>query len=89
MATGTKGLKAVYRNNLIPYTELMADIQVEIEFPALGLHIGNEQLVDGAFGLEESLCSESSLTFGCCEAAKLCFTVAGVEDELKGQRFTV
>lgn len=50
--------------------------------------IKNDNLIENSFRLEESICSEQSLKFGCCEAAKLefeCFDIPNI----KGKKFNV
>lgn len=82
-------LKQIYRYNNIPSINQVADIQLDVYFSDLNLHIRNDQIVDESFELSESLCSESDLTFGACESAQVKFTVADVTDELKGNIFTI
>lgn len=54
-------------------------------FPEIDLTITNEKIVDKSFTLTESLCSETDLTFGACEAAMIEITVADIIQELSGK----
>lgn len=51
--------------------------------------ITNTELHQESFELTESLCSESELTFGACEAAAVKFTISNVFTSLKGKWITV
>jgi hypothetical protein len=58
---------------------------ITLYFPELDLTITNEKIVDKSFTLTESLCSETDLTFGACEAAMIEITVADIIQELSGK----
>lgn len=58
---------------------------ITLYFPELDLAITNEKIVDKSFTLTESLCSETDLTFGACEAAMIEITVADIIQELSGK----
>ena len=49
----------------------------------------NEQLYLDEFELDESICSETSIKIGSCEASKISFTAANTFSSLKGQWLTV
>lgn len=51
--------------------------------------ITNTELHQESFELTESLCSESELTFGACEAAAVKFTISNVFTSLKDKWITV
>lgn len=51
--------------------------------------ITNEDLFDQTMTLEESLCSEQELRFGCCEASVLKFKVANIVAPMKGKWLSV
>lgn len=51
--------------------------------------ITNDILYSEAFKIEESLCSENQLKFGCCEASQLYFKIANVTGSMKGLWLTV
>ena len=51
--------------------------------------IGNENLKMESMGIVESICSDTELTFGGCEAAEFSITVADITEDLNGQTFTV
>lgn len=61
--------------------------QLNIQYS--GGTITNSDLHAESFSLEESLCSEQSLRFGCCETSKLQFRVRNPYDSLKGESITV
>ena len=73
------------------YSELFwkdsIDKQVKIAYD--GGIITNEDLYSEEFELGESLCSESELRFGCCEAGVLKFKVANIFQPLKDKYLTV
>lgn len=51
--------------------------------------ITNSDLYSESINLKESLCSESRLKFGCCEASELSFKMANVGETLKDKWITV
>ena len=51
--------------------------------------ITNEDLFQEEFSLEESLCSESLLRLGCCEASMVKFKVANIFSPMKGQELDI
>lgn len=63
------------------------DKQVKIEYA--GGTITNTELFSESMELTESLCSESELRFGCCEASILKFKVANIMQPLIGKWLTV
>lgn len=63
------------------------DKQWKIEYD--GGAIKNEDLFSQSVEITESLCSESELRFGCCEAGSLKFKVANVIQSLIGKWLTV
>jgi hypothetical protein len=81
-------LKNLYKTDQFPFTDEVTPNDLVIYFPELDLTIETDQIVDDSFELSESLCSESDLIFGSCEAAKIKFTVADVAEDLTGQWFT-
>lgn len=54
-----------------------------------GIDIGNANLKTESMSLTESVCSDTELVFGGCEAAEFSITVANVPQDLNGQTFTV
>ena len=52
------------------------------------INITNTELHQENFELTESLCSESELTFGACEAGMIKFTVSNVFLPMKGKWLT-
>ena len=62
--------------------------QIAINFED-GKEIGNSQIYFEQFQLRESLCSETSLRFGCCEASELSFKISNDFSELKGKEIEV
>lgn len=69
------------------YKQNSVDKQLKIEYD--GGTITNSELYSESFELTESLCSETNLKFGACEASVLKFKVANVVDSLKGKWLTV
>lgn len=63
------------------------DKQWKIEYD--GGVIKNEDLFSQSVEITESLCSESELRFGCCEAGSLKFKIANVIQSLIGEWLTV
>ena len=63
------------------------DKQLKIEFD--GGVITNEELHSQEFELSESLCSESELTFGSCEASSIKFKISNIFTPLKDKWLTV
>lgn len=69
------------------FLEDSIDKQITIEYE--GGTIGNEELFSESMELSESLCSESALRFGSCEASELKFKVANIILPLSGKWITV
>lgn len=69
------------------FLEDSIDKQITIEYE--GGTIGNEELFSESMELSESLCSESALRFGGCEASELKFKVANIMVPLVGKWITV
>lgn len=65
-----------------------SDKQITLTFED-GTTIGNDQIVGQSLSITESLCSESSLRFGCCEASSFSIQIANQFGSLKGQSFDV
>ena len=63
------------------------DKQIDISFD--DVHITNSDFRGQDFELTESLCSESELRFGCCEASVLKFKISNRFGELKDKWLTV
>ena len=63
------------------------DKQIAITFE--NQSIGNEQIDGQNFVLTQSLCSETQLKFGCCEASKVEFTVGYGEVPLENKTISV
>ena len=69
------------------FTKDSIDKQIKIEYD--GGTITNSELFSESMELTESLCSESELRFGCCEASILKFKVANIMQPLIGKWLTV
>ena len=69
------------------YKQNSVDKQLKIEYD--GGVITNNELYSESFELTESLCSETNLKFGTCEASVLKFKIANVVESLKGKWLTV
>lgn len=61
------------------------DRQIVIESDDGSITITNSEIHQGKFALEESLCSDSELRFGACEASSMSFTISNVIIPLKGK----
>ena len=70
-----------------PFTNDSVDKQVKIEYD--GGIITNTELFSESMELTESLCSESELRFGCCEASVFKLKVANIMQPLIGKWLTV
>lgn len=84
-------LKKIYKNDSLPYTSELSYKELILTFTdgTNTITVKNNQLVSDSFSLTESLCSDTDLTFGGCEASQFKITVADVETELKGMTLTV
>lgn len=65
------------------------DKQLSIVTDDEQIHITNNELHQEQFELTESLCSESELTFGSCEAGMVKFTVSNIFSGLKDKWITI
>lgn len=81
--------KKLYRMNMYPTADDKAEMKVRIEFPELGMVIGNSQIVQGTFRLTESISENGDLDFGSCIASTVEMTVADVDEDITGAIFTV
>jgi gas vesicle protein len=59
------------------------DKQLILEFED-GVTVTNEDIFQESLTLDESLCSEEALTFGCCEASKMKIKIANIVSPRKG-----
>lgn len=82
-------LKQIYRRNMFPVSTVNADIQGKIVFSGLGVTIGNDRIVKDTFRLTEMISDTGDLDFGSTNASVVEFTVADVQEDLNGQRFTI
>jgi hypothetical protein len=82
-------LKTLYKTDYMPYRAQPIDKQLDIYFPEIDIHIYNDKIVADSFSIEESICSETDITFGSCEAGTIKFTVVDISSDLKGKVFTV
>ena len=60
-----------------------------LDFPILGLQIGNENICYETMNVTESISEGDELTFGDCNAAEFKITLADIAWDLNGQIFTV
>lgn len=81
-------LRNIYKNDHFPYMDEPTPKELIIYFPAIDLTIETDRIVDDSFELNEKLCSEEDLVFGSCESSQIKFTVADVEQDLKGLWFS-
>ena len=70
------------------FTNDSVDKQLRITSDDGKINITNAELHEEEFELTESLCSESELTFGICEAGMIKFTVSNVFLPMKGKWLT-
>lgn len=71
------------------YTKDNIDKQLTIKTDDSLVTITNTELHQEQFELSESLCSESELRFGCCEASSIKFKISNVFTPLNGKWLTV
>ena len=71
------------------YWESSVDKQMLISVVGTNIAIDNSMLESGTFSLEESLCSESELKFGCCEANSVKFTAHNTAGSLVGKTISI
>ena len=71
------------------YFDAHLDKQMKIEVVGTGITIDNSMIELDAFELDESLCSESELTFGCCESNSVKFTVRNMHGSIKGKTLKI
>ena len=71
------------------YTKDNIDKQLTIKTDDSIVTITNTELHQEQFELSESLCSESELRFGCCEASSIKFKISNVFMPLNGKWLTV
>lgn len=89
MLNVSDALKQIYRRNMLPLSTVNADIQGKISFGGLGVTIGNDRIVKDTFRLTEMISDTGDLDFGSTNASVVEFTVADVQEDLNGQRFTI
>lgn len=89
MLNVSDALKHIYRRNMLPLSTVNADIQGKISFGGLGVTIGNDRIVKDTFRLTEMISDTGDLDFGSTNASVVEFTVADVQEDLNGQRFTI
>lgn len=71
------------------YWDSSTDKQMLISVVGTNLAIDNSMLEIGTFSLDESLCSESELKFGTCEANCVKFTARNMAGSIKGQTISI
>lgn len=71
------------------YWDSATDKQMVISVVGTNQKIDNSMLEIGTFALEESLCSESELKFGACEANCVKFTARNMAGSIKGQTISI
>jgi hypothetical protein len=82
-------LKELYRTDYFPARDSQLKKELKLYFPELDKTITNESIFSESMKLTESICSESDLTLGGCEASEFAITVAGVGDEIVGKKLIV
>lgn len=82
-------LKTIYKNDVFPLCEEMAEKDLTLYFPELDLTIGLDKIVEDSFELSERICSDQDITLGACEAAQFKIKVAGINQDLSGETMVV
>ena len=78
-------LKNLYRTDYFPARDTQLKKDLKLYFPELDMTITNENIFTESMKLSESVCSDTDLTLGGCEAAEFAITVAGIGDEVIGK----
>lgn len=71
------------------YFDAHLDKQMRIEVVGTGITIDNSMIELDAFELDETLCSESELKFGCCEANCVKFTARDMPGSIIGKTIRI
>lgn len=71
------------------YWDSSTDKQMVISVVGTNIAIDNSMLENGTFTLEESLCSESELKFGSCEANSVKFTARNMAGGINGKTISI
>lgn len=71
------------------YFDSQHDKQMKIDVVGTGIVIDNSMIEMEAFELDEALCSESELKFGCCEANCVKFTARNLPGSIKGNEISI
>ena len=71
------------------YFDAYLDKQMRIEVVGTGITIDNSMIELDAFELDETLCSESELKFGCCEANCVKFTARDMPGSIVGKTIRI
>lgn len=71
------------------YFDSHLDKQMRIEVVGAGITIDNSMIELDAFELDETLCSESELKFGCCEANCVKFTARDMPGSIVGKTIRI
>lgn len=71
------------------YFDAHLDKQMKIEAIGTGITIDNSMIELDAFELDETLCSESELKFGCCEANCVKFTARDMPGSIVGKTIRI
>jgi hypothetical protein len=84
-------LKTIYKNDRYPLVTNLAGKELEAYFPDLNLTVDTGLFAEdkGEFELTESICSDDDLIYGKCNASKVKFTLANVDDDIKGKEFVL
>ena len=80
-------IKLLYRTNTVPQTD--TNVKLKLYFPELDLTVSNDQIYGEDFALTESICSDTNLTFGGCEASSVEIKVADVTQDITGKKMVV
>lgn len=83
-----EALKTIYKNDMFPLSETIAEKDIKISFPGMD-PIYTDRILDDGFSLDESIITDDDIRFGACRASQIKFTLANVLEELKGKVFTI
>ena len=88
MLSISEALKTIYKNDMFPLCEEMAQKNLRVSFPGMDPIYAN-QMVEDSFSLDEGLISDTDIRFGTCRASQIKFTLANITADLKGKEFTI
>ncbi len=82
-------IRALYKTDRYPLREVLPGKEMFIKVLETGTIIGEGSLESENFTLEESICTETDVTFGSCEASKVSFAVLDINEDLIGKTIKI